>query len=433
MNNNTINVHMVFSDRISIEQGLYDKKNFKEIALLIGKDPSTVAKEIKRVIANDSYANDPVDCINVKNCKKKNTCGNRECDTFCKYCVTYDCTIDCNRYAPKHCEKLSKPPYVCNGCDKRISCHLGKIYYHAKDAQKIYEKKLVSSRQGINRTKEELAKINEIVAPLIGKNQPINHIFFHHSEELGISKKTLYNYIDAGLLNINNIDLQRRVKYKKRKKSKMERSNDYKYRRNRTYKDFEKYINENPELSIVEMDTVKGTNQSGKCLLTMLFRSCSLMLVFVLNRCTQQEVVRVFDLITDILGVELFRRTFQVIITDNGPEFKASDKLENTSDGEVRTKIFYCDPMKSNQKSRLEKNHEFIRYIIPKGRTMYGLTQEHATLMANHINSVARESLNGNTPFEVAKMFINEKVLNSLGLHSVSPDKVQLNSALIKK
>lgn len=426
--------HMTFSDRIAIEQGLYDNESFKDIATRIRKDASTVAKEVKRVVSAKDFIDDPVDCINVSTCRCTQLCHeDTNCDVFCKYCTTKDCTRYCKRYHPKHCTRLLKPPYVCNGCGNRIGCHLGKKYYKAKDAQKIYEKKLKTSREGINRSLEELRSLNELVSPLIMQRQPISHIYATHADEIGVSRQTLYNYIDAGLLDAKNIDLPRRVRYKKRKKSLQPVTHDYKYRSHRTYKDFENYILDNPDADIVELDTVKGTNGAGKCLLTMLFRSSYFMLIFLLPRCTMNEVVSIFDHITDLIGVELFRKTFPIFLTDNGPEFKDPFRMECTKDGEIRTRVFYCDPQKSNQKSRLEKNHEYIRYIIPKGRSMYKLTAENVLLITNHINSVARDSLKGHTPFEMADMLIDKKVLESLNLQAVSPDSVQLTPALIKK
>jgi transposase, IS30 family len=50
--------------------------------------------------------------------------------------------------------------------------------------------------------------------------------------------------------------------------------------------------------------------------------------------------------------------------------------------------------MASYQKLHIEKNHEYIRYIIPKGISFNNLTQEDITLIINHINSTARASLN---------------------------------------
>ena len=71
-------------------------------------------------------------------------------------------------------------------------------------------------------------------------------------------KKTLYNYIDMGLLSVKNIDLPRRVKYKIRSKHKNKQKKDYTYRIGRTYDDFKKLLGETPNINIVEMDTVEG-------------------------------------------------------------------------------------------------------------------------------------------------------------------------------
>lgn len=426
--------HMTFSDRIAIEQGLYDKESFKEISIRIGKDASTVAKEVKRVVSAKDFISDPVDCLNVGSCKRTQLCKkDRDCDVFCKYCTKYSCITHCKNHQPKHCDQLLKPPYTCNGCDKRHGCRLGKKYYKAKEAQKIYERKLSLSRKGINKSLDEIKKLDELVSPLILRKQPVSHIYATHAKEIGVSRQTLYNYIDAGLFDARNIDLPRRVRYKKRKKVAQPSIHDYQYRKHRTYKDFENYILDNPDANIVELDTVKGTAASGKCLLTMMFRTSYFMLIFLLNSCTMKEVVRVFDDITDRIGVKLFNETFPVFLTDNGSEFKNPFRMECTEDGEIRTRVFYCDPQKSNQKARLERNHSFIRYIIPKGKSMYMLTDENVLLITNHINSVARDSLKGNTPFDMANMLIDKKVLESLNLQKVSPDCVQLTPALLKK
>ena len=137
-------------------------------------------------------------------------------------------------------------------------------------------------------------------------------------------------------------------------------------------------------------------------------------------------------MLTDILGLRNFSVSFPVILTDNGPEFRNSSRIECTEQGQPRTRLFYCDPQQTNQKSRLEKNHEYIRYVIPKGVSMYWLTKEKVYLLMTHINSVKRDSLNAHSPYEVAELFMKREVLDSLHITCVSPDQVQLNPALLK-
>lgn len=97
----------------------------------------------------------------------------------------------------------------------------------------------------------------------------------------------------------------------------------------------------------------------------------------------------------------LFRRIFAVILTDNGSEFKHTMELETTEVCKKRTKVFYCEPQASRQKPQIEKNLEFIRYVLPKGKTLNPYTQEDITVLMNNINSIRRESPGNKLPYEV--------------------------------
>lgn len=135
------------------------------------------------------------------------------------------------------------------------------------------------------------------------------------------------------------------------------------------------------------------------------------MLVFLLPADRREYIKEVFDFLYDGLGAASYGQLFPVILTDNGSAFKDPRIFERENGNREATHIYYCDPMASWQKGRLEKNHEFIRYILPKGSRFSGLTQEDATRMANHINSTARASLNGHTPFELAQMLLDKKLM----------------------
>ena len=227
----------------------------------------------------------------------------------------------------------------------------------------------------------------------------------------------------------------RQIPYKKRKKASAPRASkniQQVYRNKRTYVDFERFIKSHPDLDVVEMDTVKGGRAAGNCLLTLLFRSCNFMLVILLPSCTQKSVIDAINILMDTIGIRLFRKHFSVLLTDNGSEFKNPWAIEKTEDGRHRTYVFYCDPYVSNQKGKLEKNHEYIRYVIPKGRSMYKYTQDDINLMTSHINSTARDSLNGSTPFDLAELLIDKKIPALAGLNKVSPDNVMLKPALIE-
>ena len=236
----------------------------------------------------------------------------------------------------------------------------------------------------------ELSNLDKLISPLIKQGQSISHIYQTH--DIPCSRSTLYRYLSNNCFSVGSIDLPRKVRIKKRKE-KSSKPNDTMARTNRTYEDLQKYIELHSELPIVEMDTVEGSKES-RVLLNLLFRTSRLMLAFILFDKTQKEVLRVFNMLEDELGNELFAKTFPIILTDNGTEFGNPLSLEFNKDGIGRTRIFYCNPRASYQNGMLEKNHEFIRYVLPKGTFFDSLLQTDINLMINHINSLGRTSLN---------------------------------------
>lgn len=426
--------HLTLSQRIEIETGLLSGDSFATIARKLGKDPSTISKEVRRHSKvkerkYDKFA--PIPCRNRKGCKIKYLCDDN-CENKCTNCSKPDikCIYLCPNYVPKVCEKRSKPPYVCNGCGKRVNCLMEMYIYSAKYADDCYRELLVSSREGINQTPESIMRMDALVSPLITKGQSIAHICTYHAEDIGCSRRTLYNYIDQSVLTARNLDLRRRVKYKQRRSSTRTSTKDRAHREGRNYSHFQKLIKDQSTRSIVEMDTVEGA-KGGKVFLTMMFRNCSLMLIFLLESKTQSEVKRVFDEITDAIGINAFRKVFQVILTDGGSEFQVPKELESTEEGIHRTNLYYCDPYSSWQKGMLEKNHGYIRLVLPRGYSFDKVTKEQVTLLQNHINSEARDSLNGCTPFKLSMLLLDQSLHQCLNLVEIAPDDVTLRPELL--
>ena len=207
---------------------------------------------------------------------------------------------------------------------------------------------------------------------------------------------------------------------------------EYQYRQGRTIEDFKSFTADNPNLSIVEMDTVKGGREKGKVFLTMIFRKTSFMLIFLMKDGTQDSVIQVFDALTELLGLAVFKRLFAVILTDNGVEFKNPNALEHTHTGLIRSHLFFCDPQASWQKPQVENNHRLIRRILPKGTSFNKLNTADVRLITCHINSVLRENLEGRTPFELMDSKDEKKLLSALNLSPIPPDEVNLSPRLLK-
>lgn len=421
--------HLSLTERCMIEKYLTFGYNFKEISRVLKRDSTTISREIKKYRTIISSKNEK--CINYMSCLQRKICGNTQCMKPCKTCEMVSCIECCNQYLSYHCKKLDRAPYICNNCSKQDFCKYEHAYYQAHIAHKQYLSLLSESRKSIHITNKKSEELDLLITPLIKQGQSINHIFSTHSNDIGVSRKTVYNYIDRCVFKARNIDLPRKVRYKKRKPKPSEPF-PYRFREGRTYKDFQVFMEHNPDVDIVEMDTVKGKRDKGKCLLTMIFIKYDFMLIFLLDNASQECVEEVFNYLTKALGLNVFRRLFPVILTDNGSEFKNPDVLERTKYGSLCTKIFYCDPMASWQKSHIERNHEFIRQILPKGISFDNLSQQDVTLIMNHINSVTRDSLKGESPFTVAKDFLGPKARFILDLKRIKPDDVILKPTLLK-
>ena len=432
--------HLTLSDRAIIERYLVHDMTFSYIARRLERSPSTISREVKNhrcFVYGFRYSDNP--CINYRSCIRRNLCDQEtkySCCHRCKDCTEFNCNQLCPQFVSSHCDALDKPPYVCTGCPDEKKCKKNHAYYTAHRAHAEYTKQLHNARAGIRTNPERLMELNDLLMPLVNKGQSIHHIFATHSDEIGLSEKTIYNYIDQNAFHVRNIDLPRKVRYRQRQNRPHEvlMKMDYQYRKGRTYTDFSTYIEQNPRLPVVEMDTVIGARHSGNVLLTLLFRETNFMLIFLLPDKSQKSVHAVFDKLTLLLGLDLFRKLFPVILTDNGTEFKGVHNLEFTENGARRTRVFYCDPQASWQKGRIEKNHVLMRQILPKGTSFHTLEEEDIHLIMRHINSVVRELFDDQTPFELMnKKKEHKKLLDILGLQPIPLDEVRLKPALLKR
>lgn len=425
------NIHLTLSDRIVIESSLRDGSSFKQIAQELGKDPSTISKEVRghyKVVEKDTF--NP--CIHRRECKHYadlcNPCKFKW-GKSCKQCT--GCFTHCPDFEEKHCIKLQKPPYVCNGCKERNGCKLRRHLYDAKFAQTEYETVRSESRQGFATTPTELKRIDDVIAPLVKQGQSIHQICANNTDLIMLDERTIYNYIDAGLLSVGNLDLPRKVRYKARKKKKPLRV-DKQCHLGRTYDDFLEYTAANPDIPVVEMDSVEG-RKGGKVLLTLFFRNCNLMVAYIRDTNTARSVTEIFQELYESLGRETFCRLFPIILTDRGSEFTDPVSLECDEWGKVRTRVFYCDPQRPDQKGGAEVTHEFIRRILPKGTSFNDLTQDDITLMMSHINSYTRKKLNNRSAHQLFSFFYGENILDVLNIRKVPANDINLTPRLLKK
>lgn len=398
--------HLSYEDRKNIEDGLNDNKSINQIAKEINRSHSSILREIDR---NKIYY-------------KPNNYG------YSKI------TDPKNLYKYQPCERLSKSPYVCNGCKSRSGCRKERYTYYARKADDSYRELKSESRKGINLTPEEVYTINTTLTPLIKKGQTINHLYINHPDILDFSKPSFYNYVNNGVFEFGPLDFPRIVKYKKRKNSNKRRTRkEREILIGRTYDDFIDYTSKHPDVNIVEMDTVVGLQDESECFLTLLWRKTKFMLILKMESQTTDEVTRMFEYLRYIIPEDDYKRLFQVILTDNGHEFFDVNNIECMHEtGEYVTHLFFCEPHMSCQKGMIEKNHEFIRYVLPKSSSFKRIDQEECDLIMNNINSLCRDSLNGKCPYEAMLFLCDEYILKQLNCYYIKPDDVILNDSLLK-
>ena len=373
---------------------------FKAIAQRVGKDPTTISKEVKKHLT-------------MPESEPKVT------------------KADGAPIEERRCPSLLKAPFVCNPCEKRRRrCPFQKQMYVAKRAHAEYEALLHEAREGIPLNKDEFWKADAVIAAGIKKGQRLYHIM--NSNGVGFSKSSAYRHLHRGYLSVSKLDFPRVVKFKARKQYAPD-CVPKAARVGRSYDDFLSFIEEKGVTSWVEMDTVIG-RPGGKVIMTFDFTFCNFMSALLLDNKTAAEAalrIRALKLAMSEGGLR-FGDVMPLLLTDNGGEFSNVSAFTNDLEGNHETDLFFCDPYRSSQKPKVEKNHTLFRDIVPKGESFDSFTQETVNLIFSHVNSVKRKIFNGRTPCEMFSFAFGDKTAALLGVRAISADEVVQSPLLLK-
>ena len=355
--------HLSENDRKIISSGIAHKRKCIDIANEIGCDQTTVAKEVKRnrIISKPAATDKKI-----------------------------------------LCKKLERFPYVCVDCPhKYTTCTLTQLKYDSGIAQKKYEYKLHESRKGINLTKEEHEELNAIIKEGLKDKKSIYSIV--HSSNIDISIPTVYRYISENKLDIKKIDLPYAVTYKKRKK----KIKEYDYpnnkvdRSNRTYLDYLSYKKSHINEMTVQMDFLGSIRTDNKSLLVIIIPEIQFPILRIIEHKDAYKVVKVFDQLEEQLGLDKFNEIFPSILTDRDPCFSDIQGIEFSKESGVRrSKLFFCDAFKSNQKANVENMNKQLRKYFPKKASIDRFTQEEINQINLLIINQPLYSLDGFTPKE---------------------------------
>ena len=155
-----------YEDRMIIAQRLQENASFGAIGKELGKDRTTIAKEIKKY-SYDKKSGRPGYPYNP--CKFRTTCKAKKlCGTSCTHQSAYkcslcsECTLHCPDFIEDVCSVKNKPPYVCNGCVRLPKCTLLKRIYDPADAHERAHQVISEARTGILSNEDDIARINRL-------------------------------------------------------------------------------------------------------------------------------------------------------------------------------------------------------------------------------------------------------------------------------
>ncbi len=407
------NVHLTYEGRLIIENLLNEGKTITEISYLTRRDRSGIAKEINKhkVITYPSTFNNTHPCIKYESCTVKG----------------YNCYLYCKNIKINLCSKLISSPHVCNSCSSKKGCRHVRYNYKALDADCEYRNNWKNDRLGLHYTEIELNILNNDFYYLVLQNKSIYHsLNIINKRGFNFKRSTIYKQIGRGQLRLKRTDLPR-----KRTNTNKEEV-DKTYKRNvegHTYEDYEKYHNDNPNAIEMQMDTVEGVkNNNEPVILTLKIVKIQFLLMFKLDRKTNNDVIKALSNLEDKITKETFDKIIEILLTDNGAEFISIEKFKEVFES---INIFYCHPYASYEKGSIENNHELIRRIIPKGVSLKPYTQKDYNLMCCHINSLCREELDGKCPFDLVNEYISLDKLEKLGIYPIKDEDVTLIPELL--
>ena len=251
-----------------------------------------------------------------------------------------------------------------------------------------------------------------------------------------LSPSTIYRWVSAGYDGMTNMELRRKVGYRPRKRAAGRAATRHSARR--SHAAF-LALGEDACAAAWEMDTVEGAREDSACLLTLLHRPSRLQLALPLAEKTAGRVAAALGDIREVLGADGTRRVFRAVLTDNGTEFSDERAIAALlGEGPGETRLFYCDPRRSDQKGACERNHVEIRKLLPKGSGLRfdRLAPADLALAMSHVNSEPRGALGFSTPARAFRAMLGEDaaaLLDAYGVEDVALGDLDLTPGLIER
>lgn len=207
-----------------------------------------------------------------------------------------------------------------------------------------------------------------------------------------VCTKTLYNYVDLGLLPIRNIDLPEKL----RRNTKAQKVRENKKNLGRSIEERPEIINLRTEFGHWEIDTVIGKRDEGEpCVMTLTERMTRMCLWIKAKNHTAEAIMEALESVISYFS-DKKDQVFKTVTGDNGSEFSLLSLIE---DGE--SKVYFTHPYSSFEKGTNECHNRMLRRFIPKGKSISDFTADEICFFADCINGLPRKILHYKTPEEL--------------------------------
>ena len=398
-------------DRINLQAAIAKDWTLAQTARLLRKSRSTVYREI---LNNLTYR----DCRHTcSHCRK--SCPQAERPTFQHG--------RCPLFEAYQCERWRSWPYCCNGCPESQYCTDRKRFYDCVDANALSIGKRHEPRVFKGISDDDVARMDSVVSEGVLRGQSLHHIWESDATLRGICcERTVRRYVYAGYLSVKAHQLPRYVRfsheydYSEKKPANVERM------LGRTYSDYGKWVEAHPDANLWQYDSVEGKATDRQAILTITYPEFRFQFGYLISKGNARSVLRKLKGLRKLLGAD-YAGAFGCNLSDNGPEFARFHEIEGWG-----VRCFFTNPYRSTDKASCERNHEFIRYVIPKGRSLDGLTQEKVGLLFSHINSYVRGSNENRTPYDLMAARFGEGFMEAIGIKHIPAKDVLLKPSLLK-
>lgn len=292
------------------------------------------------------------------------------------------------------------------------------------------------SRRGIDADEPAAAEALAHIRDGLRRGLSPEQLSARNGGPVDLSPSTIYRWVSAGYDGMTNMELRRKVGYRPRKRAAGRAATRHSARR--SHAAF-LALGEDACAAAWEMDTVEGAREDSACLLTLLHRPSRLQLALPLAEKTAGRVAAALGDIREVLGADGMGRVFRAVLTDNGTEFSDERAIADlVGEGPGETRLFYCDPRRSDQKGACERNHVEIRKLLPKGSGLRfdRLAPADLALAMSHVNSEPRGALGFSTPARAFRAMLGEDaaaLLDAYGVEDVALGDLDLTPGLIER